>query len=73
MAVAGITRQGLTGMAVCVGLLWGCLLGERRIMRQAITEQTRALRTIEDLRSHKEEPVSTPTPRIPRPARPVVG
>lgn len=73
MAVAGITRQGLAGMAMSVALLWGCLLGARMIVRQASVEQARALRTIESLRGRPSQPVSTPAPRIARPLRPTVG
>lgn len=73
MAVAGITRQGLAGMAISVALLWGCLLGERAIVRQASMEQARALRTIESLRGSQAQPVSTPAPQIPHPLRPTVG
>ena len=73
MALMGITRQGLAGMAVSVALLWGCFLGERAIMQQASVEQARTLRTIESLRDRKSQPVDTPAPRIPRPVRPIVG
>jgi hypothetical protein len=73
MAVVGITRQGLTGMAISVALLWGCLLGERLIVRRAGAEQARALRTMQGLRNQMSQPVSTPIPRIPHPLRPTVG
>ena len=73
MAVAALTRQGLTSMAMSVILLWGCILGERAIVRQAIAEQARALRTIESLRNRRDEPVSTPVPRIPHPLHPIAG
>ncbi len=73
MTVVGITRHGLAGMALSVALLWGCVLGERVIMRQASAEQARALRSIESLRNRQSQPVSTPILRIPRPARPTVG
>jgi hypothetical protein len=72
MAIVGITRQGLAGMAISVALLWGCLLGERLIVRQASVEQARALRTMQSLRDRQSQPVSTPI-RIPRPLRPTVG
>ena len=73
MALAGITRQGLAGMAVSVALLWGCFLGERSIMQQATVEQARALRTMQRLRNRQSQPVDTPVPRIPRRVRPIVG
>jgi hypothetical protein len=73
MAVVGITRQGLAAMAVAVALLWGCLLGERMIVRQASVEMTRALRNMQVLRDRRELPVSTPIIRIPRPLRPTAG
>jgi len=73
MAVVGITRQGLAGMAVSVALLWGCLLGERMTLHQAGVEQARALRAMQSLRNRQSQPVSTPAFRIPRPLRPTVG
>ena len=75
MAIAGITRQGLASMAVSVAVLWGCFLGERVIVRQAVAEQARALHTIDSLRFHQlhDQPVSAPVPQIPHPFRPAVG
>ena len=73
MAVMGITRHGLAGMAMSVALLWGCLLGERMIVRHARVEQARALRAMQGLRERQSQPVSIPVPRIPRPLRPTVG
>ena len=73
MAIMGITRQGLAGMAISVALLWGCFLGERMIVRHASLEQARALRSMQSLRDRRSQPVSTPILRIPRPLHPTVG
>jgi len=73
MALTGITRQGLACMAVSVALLWGCLLSERWIVRQASVEQARALQTLKSLRDHSDQPVSVPFSPVPRPLHPVVG
>ena len=73
MAVAALTRQGLTSMAMSVILLWGCILCERAIVRQALAEQARALRSIESLRHRRDEPVSAPVPQIPHRLRPIAG
>jgi hypothetical protein len=73
MAVVGITRQGLTALALSVAALWGFLISERVIMRQATIERAQALRTIESLRDRRSQPVSTPLIRIRRPERPTAG
>jgi len=73
MPVTGITRPGLAGLTMAVMLLWGCFLTERTIVRRAIAEQARALRTIRGLRDNQAQPVSTPTPRIRRPRRAIAG
>jgi hypothetical protein len=73
MALLGITRQGLAGMALSVALLWGCLLGERAIMHRATLEQARALRNMQSLRNRQAHPVSVPAPRLRGPLRPTVG
>jgi hypothetical protein len=73
MAVAGITRQGLAALGLSVAALWGFLISEHVIMRQASIERAQALRTIESLRDRHSQPVSTPLIRIRRPARPTIG
>jgi hypothetical protein len=63
MVVTKITGPGLTGMAVSVALLWGCVIGERLILRRANLEWREALHSNQRLRQQLEsEPVSAPLP-----------
>jgi hypothetical protein len=74
MNIAKITRPGLAGMAVSVALLWGCLIGERCVVRQAGMERARALYNMERLRQGRlPQPVSAPGPRLPHPLTPALG
>ena len=74
MPIAKITGQGLAAIALSVALLWGVFVGERLTVRQAQAQQARVMRELQELqRFHRAEPVSTPTPRIPRPERVTVG
>ena len=50
MKFARITTPGLVGMGITVAVLWGCLIGERVIIRRVSLEQTQALATIQALR-----------------------
>jgi hypothetical protein len=63
MRIAAITRHGLLGMAVSVGLLWGCLISEHLILHHAYLEQSRALQEIQRLRGF-DRPVGAPAPGI---------
>ncbi len=61
-------------MAVAVVLLWGCLLGERIIVRHAREQQAEALRDVRRLRERfRSQPAGSPRDRFRRPARPAVG
>lgn len=74
MAIAKITGPGLKSIAMLVLLLWGCIVGEHVIVKQANMEAYRALQDIRSLQLQKRaEPVSVPKPRIPHPARPTFG
>jgi hypothetical protein len=74
MPIAKITGQGLAAIALSVALLWGFFVSERITVRHARNEQVRVMRELQELqRFHRAEPVSTPTPRIPRPERVTVG
>jgi len=66
MPVVRITGQGLSAIAFSVALLWGCLIGERVIRRNADTERVRILRDLDQLRRRRPIPVSAPAPVIPR-------
>ncbi len=67
MVLAQITRQGLIAIAVLVGILWSCVLTERRITRNSRIETYRALRDIRYLKFKQHiEPASQPkTPSAP--------
>ncbi len=74
MAIAKITGQGLTLIALMVALLWGCIIGEQVIVRKANFEYYRALRDVQLMQMKKRaEPASAPAPKPPRPARPTFG
>ena len=63
MVVIKITTPGLTGMALSVALLWGCVIGERLILRRANLDWKDTLHTNQRLRQQqKSEPVLAPIP-----------
>jgi len=75
MALAKITRQGLISIALLVAILWGCILAERSLSRNARLDTYRALRQIRYLKfKHNIEPAARPTPAPAPPSLgPVVG
>jgi hypothetical protein len=63
MPIIKITWQGLVAIALSVGLLWACIIGERVTMHHALTERARVLRDIRTMRGRqRQEPVSAPIP-----------
>jgi hypothetical protein len=68
MPIAKITGQGLAGIGVSVALLWGCVIGQRTILREAYLERVRVMREVELLQRRQQPvPVSVPAPhRAPR-------
>jgi hypothetical protein len=61
MAIAAITRQGLTSIAILVAILWGCLFAERYLTRTSQMETYRALQRIRYLKLKRHvEPASHP-------------
>jgi hypothetical protein len=54
MPTVKITGQGLLAIALSVALLWGCLISERLMLRNAARRRVRVLHQIEQLqrRSH---------------------
>jgi len=74
VTIAKITVPGLTAMGVSVLLLWGCLIGERVLARNAAVAQAQILREINLLRQkQRSEPASTPIPRLPQRSETVKG
>lgn len=66
MPIIRITGQGLAAIALSVGLLWACIIGERATMRSALTERARVLRDLRSMRGRqRREPVSAPIPAKP--------
>lgn len=61
MPLAKITKQGLTAMALSVGLLWGCVLGDRMLMRKAIADRAAVMRQVVRTRP-QPQPVLMPAP-----------
>jgi len=74
VTIGKITRPGLTGIALSVAALWGCLIGEHVIVRRANAEQTQALAQIARLRRQRESlPTSLPVSPVRRYQRPAAG
>ena len=44
MTIAGITKPGLTVMAILVAILWGCFVSERLTVQKANLEMEQVLR-----------------------------
>jgi hypothetical protein len=61
VAIARITGQGLTSIAILVMLLWVCVIGERVIVDRANAETTEALRAMRSLQlKNRQQPAATP-------------
>jgi hypothetical protein len=66
MVISKITGPGLTGMALSVALLWGCVISERLIIRRANLDWSEALHSNQRLRQQQEsEPILAPLPHRP--------
>jgi hypothetical protein len=73
MSLAKITGPGLAALALSVAALWGCLISERVIVRQAEQERTRVLRDLGRLQRQVPRPVSAPSPGFHRSPRVAAG
>lgn len=62
MPIAKITGQGLAGIALSVGLLWGCVVVEQVKHRDAVSERARVVREVRQMRLQRSEPVAAPSP-----------
>jgi hypothetical protein len=72
MPIAKITEQGLAAIALSVALLWGCVLGEHALMRQALRERAQVMRQL--VRTPRRSlPVSAPSPLVRHRVRPTAG
>ena len=61
MPIVKITGPGLSAIGLSVAVLWGCLIGERIITRDANRERTRVVRELEQMRLERQaSPVSAP-------------
>jgi hypothetical protein len=68
MPMAKITGQGLFAIALSVALLWGCLIGERIMLRHAASRRVRVLHQIERLRRAPHPmPAAAPLPSVAHP------
>ena len=63
MPIAQITKPGLAAITVAVALLWGCLIGQRVLMHQALRERARVMRQIVPP-PRRAEPVVAPAPFV---------
>jgi hypothetical protein len=67
MPVAKITEQSMFVIALCVALLWSCLIGEHLMLHRAETERVRILHHMERLRTKpRPVPVNVPMPAASR-------
>jgi hypothetical protein len=74
VAIARITGQGLTSIAVLVVLLWACAIGERVIVDRADGESAKAVRAIHSLQlKNRRQPAATPVRPTRHRQRPEVG
>jgi hypothetical protein len=74
VAIAKITGQGLTSIAILVTLLWACVIGERVITNGASSGTTEALRAMRVLRiRNRREPAAAPAQRFSRRLHPSLG
>ena len=74
MTIARITGKGLAAIALSVALLWGCFIGERLIVRNALAQRAQVIRELHQMqRDHRTQPVSAPAPRERHSIRVTVG
>ena len=73
MALAKITRSGLTTIAILVAMLWGCLFAEQNTVKKAQWETYRALRIMYKYTPRVMEPASAPARTAPVPSHPMIG
>ena len=72
MVLAKITGAGLSSIALSVGVLWACILGEHLIVQRANREFSQAMTQIRELQSKRRaEPAFTPNHR--RHTRPAIS
>jgi hypothetical protein len=62
MSFAKITGPGLAALALSVAALWGCVISERVIVRQAERDRAIVLRDLGRLQRRVPRPVSAPSP-----------
>ena len=63
MPFAKITGQGLAAIAFSVALLWGCFIGERVMVQQALAERTQLMRELHQMqRRNRTNQLSLPVP-----------
>ena len=72
VALAQITKPGLAAISVAVALLWGTVIGQRMLMREALLDRARILRqVVRPVR--RSEPVIDPVPFVQRRVQPNEG
>ncbi|HKW97640.1 MAG TPA: hypothetical protein VJN43_07885 [Bryobacteraceae bacterium] len=69
-----ITGQGLCSIAVVTGILWGCIVIEKRTVDHARAEGYRAIQEIRALQLKRRAlPATSPVPVDRRPSRAFAG
>jgi hypothetical protein len=67
MPIAKITGEGLAAIALSVGLLWSCFVGERLILNRSYAHRTQVMRDLRQMQlRNRTQPASTPMPVHPR-------
>jgi hypothetical protein len=73
MPIVKITGEGLAAIALSVGLLWSCFVGERLILNRSYACRSQVMRDLRQMQlQRRTQPVSTPMPVRPR-SSPTVG
>ena len=74
MTIAQITGKGLAAIALSVAVLWGCFIGERLIVRNALAQRAQVIRELHQMqRDRRTQPVSAPAPHDRHSTRVTVG
>ena len=74
MPIAKITGRGLAAIAVSVGLLWSCFVGERLILKRSYAKRAQVFRELRQMQLMQHtQPASTPLSPSPHRSNTTVG
>src|SRR4051812_5284151 len=72
MPIARITSQGLAAIAVAVGLLWGGILAENRLVQSAYRNRIATFHELRMLRDGLRK-VNAPVAPVTKPGKPIIS